>query len=61
MIERLLAADGALARDELDHAERLFEQVAEILGAEVSSHRRRLLCWGVELARGAADDSRLGC
>ena len=29
MIERLLAADGALARDELDHAERLFRQVAD--------------------------------
>ena len=29
MIERLLAAEGALARDELDHAERLFEQVAD--------------------------------
>jgi thioredoxin-like negative regulator of GroEL len=29
MIERLLAAEGALARDELDHAKRLFEQVAE--------------------------------
>lgn len=29
MIERLLAADGALTRDELDHAERLFAQVAE--------------------------------
>src|SRR2546426_470375 len=29
MIERLLAADGAMARDELDHAERLFEQVAD--------------------------------
>lgn len=29
MIERLLAADGALARDELDHAERLFGQVAD--------------------------------
>ena len=29
MIERLLAADGALERDELDHAERLFEQVAD--------------------------------
>ena len=28
MIERLLAADGALARGELDHAERLFGQVA---------------------------------
>ena len=29
MIERLLAADGALARDELDHAKRLFAQVAD--------------------------------
>jgi tetratricopeptide (TPR) repeat protein len=29
MIERLLAADGALARDELEHAERLFGQVAD--------------------------------
>lgn len=29
MIERLLAADGALARDELEHAERVFGQVAE--------------------------------
>ncbi len=29
MIERLLAAEGALARDELDHAERMFGQVAE--------------------------------
>ena len=29
MIERLLAAEGALARDELDHAQRLFGQVAE--------------------------------
>jgi uncharacterized protein HemY len=29
MIERLLAADAALARGELDHAERLFAQVAE--------------------------------
>jgi uncharacterized protein HemY len=29
MIERLLAAEGALERDELDHAQRLFGQVAE--------------------------------
>jgi thioredoxin-like negative regulator of GroEL len=29
MIERLLAAEGALARDELDHAQRLYGQVAE--------------------------------
>ena len=29
MIERLLAAEGALARDELDHAQRLFGQVVE--------------------------------
>jgi uncharacterized protein HemY len=29
MIERLLAADGALARGELEHAERLFGQVAD--------------------------------
>jgi len=29
MIERLLAAEGALARDELDNAQRLFGQVAE--------------------------------
>jgi thioredoxin-like negative regulator of GroEL len=29
MIERLLAAEAALARDELDHAQRLFGQVAE--------------------------------
>jgi len=29
MIERLLAAEGALARDELDSAQRLFGQVAE--------------------------------
>ena len=29
MIERLLAAEGALARNELDHAQRLFGQVAE--------------------------------
>jgi len=29
VIERLLAAEGALARDELDHAQRLFGQVAE--------------------------------
>lgn len=29
MIERLLAADSALARDELDQAQRLFGQVAE--------------------------------
>jgi Tfp pilus assembly protein PilF len=29
MIERLLAAEGALGRDELDHAQRLFGQVAE--------------------------------
>jgi tetratricopeptide (TPR) repeat protein len=28
MIERLLAAEGALARDELDHARHLYEQVA---------------------------------
>jgi len=28
MIERLLAAEGALARDELDHAAHLYEQVA---------------------------------
>ena len=27
MIERLLAAEGALARDELDHAQHLYEQV----------------------------------
>lgn len=29
MIERLLAADGALAREELEHAQRLFGQVVE--------------------------------
>lgn len=29
MIERLLAAEGALLRDELDHAQRLFGQVVE--------------------------------
>jgi thioredoxin-like negative regulator of GroEL len=29
MIERLLAAESALARDELDHAQRLFGQVAD--------------------------------
>ena len=29
MIERLLAAESALERDELDHAQRLFGQVAE--------------------------------
>jgi Tfp pilus assembly protein PilF len=29
VIERLLAAEGALARNELDHAQRLFGQVAE--------------------------------
>ena len=29
MIERLLAAEGALAKNELDHAQRLFGQVAE--------------------------------
>jgi thioredoxin-like negative regulator of GroEL len=29
MIERLLAAEGALSRDELDQAQRLFGQVAE--------------------------------
>jgi uncharacterized protein HemY len=29
MIERLLAAEGALERAELDHAQRLFGQVAE--------------------------------
>jgi len=29
MIERLLAAEGALARDELDHAQRLYGQVVE--------------------------------
>jgi thioredoxin-like negative regulator of GroEL len=29
MIERLLAAEDALSRDELDHAQRLFGQVAE--------------------------------
>ena len=29
MIERLLAAEGALARDELDHAQRLFGQVVD--------------------------------
>ena len=29
MIERLLAAEGALERDELDHAQRLFGQVVE--------------------------------
>jgi Tfp pilus assembly protein PilF len=29
MIERLLAAENALARDELEHAERMFGQVAE--------------------------------
>jgi len=29
MIERLLAADAALSRDELDQAQRLFGQVAE--------------------------------
>jgi thioredoxin-like negative regulator of GroEL len=29
MIERLLAAEGALARDELDHAARMFGQVAD--------------------------------
>jgi len=29
MIERLLAAEGALSRDELDHAQRLFGQVVE--------------------------------
>jgi len=29
MIERLLAAEGALSREELDHAQRLFDQVVE--------------------------------
>jgi thioredoxin-like negative regulator of GroEL len=29
VIERLLAAEGALSRDELDHAQRLFGQVVE--------------------------------
>jgi thioredoxin-like negative regulator of GroEL len=29
VIERLLAAEGALAKNELDHAQRLFGQVAE--------------------------------
>jgi thioredoxin-like negative regulator of GroEL len=29
VIERLLAAEGALGRNELDHAQRLFGQVAE--------------------------------
>jgi len=29
MIERLLAAEAALSRDELDHAQRLFGQVVE--------------------------------
>jgi thioredoxin-like negative regulator of GroEL len=29
MIERLLAAEAALSRDELDHAQRLFGQVAD--------------------------------
>ena len=29
MIERLLAAEGALSRDELDHAQRLYGQVVE--------------------------------
>jgi len=29
MIERLLAAEAALSRDELDHAQRMFDQVVE--------------------------------
>ena len=74
MIERLLAAEGALSRDELDHAQRLFGQVVEadprnaiaVVGlAQVLARRgdteaaRELLAHALEIDPDEAEAQRL--